>query len=1129
MSRPNVVMLDPKGSLPASSVLRRVAIEPADPLDEARYEGGRLTSLDTIASALAGLHGGNLGQYIDLANEAMAMDPHLASVAVRRFGTIAAAEWELVPAVGPDVDKERAKDEAEEATAFLEELPGDEQGGPGGIEQLILDLAWALYHGRAALELVWSDSGEGELASIEWIPTRRIGLDRRRMPYVDPRTTDSPMSGWWRPSTREAVPLADPKMWGKFIYAAARQFGEQAEREGLAYRSIYWAAFKRFGMRERIILAETYAKPYKILGVQEGASVDEATLRKVQDEVEAAGSSLTTVRLPRGMTLGIEWPQEVGGILRANTETVNEEISKLYLGQTMTTADGSSRSQAEVHERQQNLLHFLDAAWAQRVLTAQLLRPRAMMRGGEEGLRHCPRFKLKLGAEPDRLAEAQVLEKAVGLGMQVSAIEAHERLGFRMPADGEEILGAPAMAAPPGEDGQPPPGAPGAPPDGAVPPPADGPPTGGGDQGPTEPQKPATGAPDGEKPPPKKAAKLEAGEAAYAEVLRLYREDQDRDDHGRFAPEGAGAEGGASPAPSGGRPPRVRSNVDAAVRVAREARDRGERSVSRAALVKALGREPTGREWAAFRNEAKARLGLEVVEETAMEQKAKATEAMPPGHSARGAAEPVAERDLKPSNPEEVPFERGGPGDPNANWPPPPDPNFKPFQPSWTGPIGSGPLPTGPTKDELVRSYQAETKKIEERTAAKAERVDPSLYHVVRPHPGAPLRPELSSEGRLRAWRVGAQVGEGEASALVEAWKRMEPSRGDVVVVSEKHGTTWTAPVAVGTPEAVASLVERGMFERVTADDLQGVRVTKAGVDAINAGLSEEERLLERIKRASPEELAEQFKARKARLAEAAKAAKAERAAAKEKAAADATKGNSETAAERFRAWGESHHKTAEERADRLRERADKAAAEAASRFGTAEEIGKRFEFGQPILVGHHSEKRARRDRERIDTNFRKGFAAADEAKELRRRADAAESSRAVSSDDPDALPKLRARLEELEAAHEKIKARPHERYEVTNSGANIRRVKQRIEELGKLQATPTRSVTHGPVTVEENGNRTQLVFPGKPSEDVRRELKHAGFRWSPREGVWQRQRSSGAWYEAERIAKAFAEKEPKA
>jgi hypothetical protein len=211
-------------------------------------------------------------------------------------------------------------------------------------------------------------------------------------------------------------------------------------------------------------------------------------------------------------------------------------------------------------------------------------------------------------------------------------------------------------------------------------------------------------------------------------------------------------------------------------------------------------------------------------------------------------------------------------------------------------------------------------KKIEERTAANAERVDPSLYHVVRSHPGAPLRPELSSEGRLRAWRVGAQVGEGEASALVEAWKRVEPSRGDVVVVSEKHGTTWTAPVAVGTPEAVASLVERGMFERVTADDLQGVRVTKAGVDAINAGLSEEERLLERIKRASPEELAEQFKARKARLAEAAKAAKAERAAAKEKAAADATKGNSETAAERFRAWGESHHKTAEERADRLRE-----------------------------------------------------------------------------------------------------------------------------------------------------------------------------------------------------------------
>ena len=40
--------------------------------------------------------------------------------------------------------------------------------------------------------------------------------------------------------------------------------------------------------------------------------------------------------------------------------TLNKEISKLILGQTMTTEDGSSRSQAEVHQTQQNEIFLAD-------------------------------------------------------------------------------------------------------------------------------------------------------------------------------------------------------------------------------------------------------------------------------------------------------------------------------------------------------------------------------------------------------------------------------------------------------------------------------------------------------------------------------------------------------------------------------------------------------------------------------------------------------------------------------------------------------------------------------------------------------------------------------------------------
>jgi hypothetical protein len=74
-------------------------------------------------------------------------------------------------------------------------------------------------------------------------------------------------------------------------------------------------------------------------------------------------------------------------------------------------------------------------------------------------------------------------------------------------------------------------------------------------------------------------------------------------------------------------------------------------------------------------------------------------------------------------------------------------------------------------------------------------------------------------------------------------------------------------------------------------------------------------------------------------------------------------------------------------------------------------------------MVGHHSEGRHRRDIARIDANMRKGIEASKEADALDRCADHAESSRAVSSDDPDACEKLSEKAARLEAACEKMVA----------------------------------------------------------------------------------------------------------
>lgn len=246
-------------------------------------------------------------------------------------------------------------------------------------------------------------------------------------------------------------------------------------------------------------------------------------------------------------------------------------------------------------------------------------------------------------------------------------------------------------------------------------------------------------------------------------------------------------------------------------------------------------------------------------------------------------------------------------------------------------------------------------------------------------------------------------------------------------------------------------------------------------------------------------------------------------------------------------------------RIERMRERADRLRNESETRLNAARRIGDAIPFGQPILVGHHSERRHRADIARIDTNMRKGIDAAKEADALERRADHAESNRAVSSDDPDAPSKLAEKAAKLEAACEKMIAAnklvrrkapiselaallgvSEEKaatlyepdfagrvgfppYQLTNARAEIRRVRERLTLLERRAATPAPTpIECDGVRIEEADNRVRVIFPGKPDEATRAKLKGRGFRWSPTAGAWQRHASPGAWYDAKEVIGAL-------
>lgn len=241
------------------------------------------------------------------------------------------------------------------------------------------------------------------------------------------------------------------------------------------------------------------------------------------------------------------------------------------------------------------------------------------------------------------------------------------------------------------------------------------------------------------------------------------------------------------------------------------------------------------------------------------------------------------------------------------------------------------------------------------------------------------------------------------------------------------------------------------------------------------------------------------------------------------------------------------------QRVERLRARAARLAGQADAASARAREIADRIPLGQPALVGHHSQRRHERDVERIQAGFGRAVALRAEAVQATRRADAVERNDAISGDDPDALDKLRAKLEAVEGARARMVAanrlvRAGDReglaglgftaaqvaelltpdfagrlgfpdYALRNAAGEASRLRKRIVDLEARAAAPARAtVVLDGGRIEEGENRVRVFFDERPTEALRARLKASGFRWAPSVGAWQRHASEAAWAAARTI-----------
>ena len=109
-------------------------------------------------------------------------------------------------------------------------------------------------------------------------------------------------------------------------------------------------------------------------------------------------------------------------------------------------------------------------------------------------------------------------------------------------------------------------------------------------------------------------------------------------------------------------------------------------------------------------------------------------------------------------------------------------------------------------------------------------------------------------------------------------------------------------------------------------------------------------------------------------------------------------------------------------RIDRYREKAEKARQERRQLSHESISMLEHIPPGQPILVGHHSEQGHRNLLKRSDQKMEKSIAAAEKADYYEHKAEAAERNTAIFSDDPEALTKLKEKLEGLQVAQTRMK-----------------------------------------------------------------------------------------------------------
>ncbi len=285
--------------------------------------------------------------------------------------------------------------------------------------------------GYAVIEPIW----EYERGALR--PVKYIWRDQRFFQFDLLTQTELRLAV---DGSMDGEPLKKPT----FIVHAPRSKAGIPIRRGFA-RAAAWAfLLQSFALKDWSAFAEIYGIPLRLGRYHPGAS--EADKKALLQAVRSIAADAAAI-IPQGMALEfVETKGQRGeAVFGQLLDYLDKQVSKLVVGQTMTSDNGASMAQAKVHNEVRLDIQRADGRQLANTVNRDHITWAVAMNFGPQDV--YPTVEYPVAEPEDTKALADGVAKLVPLGLRVSQSEILSKFGLSEPGETDKVLTPPRQSS----------------------------------------------------------------------------------------------------------------------------------------------------------------------------------------------------------------------------------------------------------------------------------------------------------------------------------------------------------------------------------------------------------------------------------------------------------------------------------------------------------------------------------------------------------------------------------------------------------------------------------------------------------------------------------------------------------